>query len=101
MPKDGGKQTRLIFHLSFDFGRDDESKLLNFHTPDKFCHVKYQDLDHVIGNCLNLIQEFLEQTDLSASGRSEMDKNLLPTMFFSKSDVKSAFRLISIKPSQR
>ena len=32
VPKAGNK-TRLIFHLSFNFGPEDEDKSINFHTP--------------------------------------------------------------------
>ena len=53
VPKVGG-QTRLIFHLSFDFGKDDAEKLLNFHTPDEMCSVKYNDLDYAVRACLKL-----------------------------------------------
>ena len=40
VPKAVG-QTRLILHLSFDFGPEIERKSLNFHTPDEWCKVKY------------------------------------------------------------
>ena len=39
VPKDGGKKTQLIFHLSYDFGIEEES--LNYFTPEELCSVKY------------------------------------------------------------
>ena len=36
VPKAGSDQTRLIFHLSYDFGGSDcQQKSVNFHTPKK------------------------------------------------------------------
>ena len=54
VPKDGGKQTRLIFHLSYDFKNGEKS--FNHYTPDRLCSVKYNDLDHAVGNCLQLLK---------------------------------------------
>ena len=45
VPKDGGSQTRLIFHLSFDFGEQADQRSLNYHTLKELCSVCYQDLD--------------------------------------------------------
>ena len=39
VPKAGG-QTRLIFHLSFDF-KESGLKSLNHYTPEELCKVKY------------------------------------------------------------
>ena len=50
VPKDGGKQTRLIFHLSFDF--DDDMKSVNHFTPKEICSVKYNDLDKAVQNLI-------------------------------------------------
>ena len=52
VPKDGGKKTWLIFHLSYDFGKLEHQKSFNYHTPKDMCSVKYNDLDHAIRNCL-------------------------------------------------
>ena len=60
VPKDNGKQIRLIFHLSYDFKTGNQ--LLNYHTPDHLCKVKYRDLDHVVSNCLELISRIGETT---------------------------------------
>ena len=54
----GEDQTRLIFHLSYDFGDSFEEKSFNFHTPEELYKVKYRDLDHAIQNCLKLIEKF-------------------------------------------
>ena len=44
VPKAGSTdQTRLIFHLSYDFGEEEQS--LNHHTPEEICTVKYNDID--------------------------------------------------------
>ena len=51
VPKDNGTQTRLIFHLSYEFP-DDRS--VNYYIPDELCSVKYQDLDAAVAMCLCL-----------------------------------------------
>ena len=86
VPK-AGNQTRLIFHLSFDFGEENDRKSLNFHTPKDLCTVKYRDLDYAIEKCLQLE----ELDDL---------EGVLHDIFFSKSDLKSAFRILPLKISQ-
>ena len=78
----GGKQTRLIFHLSYDFGDSEDKKSFNHHTPEHLCSVKYKDIDHAIRNCLTMVK-----TGLAPRG-----------LFFSKTDLKSAFCLIPGKP---
>ena len=55
VPKDKGKKTRLIFHLSFDFGLDDNKRSVNYHIPEESCKVKYRDLDYAIMMSLKLI----------------------------------------------
>ena len=56
VPKSGNK-TRLTFHLSYNFGSEEEvdNKSLNFHTPDEMCSVKYKDKDYAVKTILNLI----------------------------------------------
>ena len=63
MPKVGGDQTHLIFHLSFDFGEKEEERSVNFHTPKEFCSVKYHDLDFAVKAYLSLIESEDEETD--------------------------------------
>ena len=81
--KDGGKQTRLIFHLSYDFGPLEHQKLVNYFTPDDICSVKYKDLDTAVNYCLRLINEGV----VTSQG-----------LFYSKSDLKSAFCLVPCEP---
>ena len=47
VPKDQGKQTRLVFYLSFH----DQSSV-NYNTPKHKCRVKYKDLEHAVKLCL-------------------------------------------------
>ena len=82
VPKDGGKKTRLIFHLSYKFKNGNES--VNFWMPPELCTVWYNDLDTAVHNCLQLMY------DLGIN-----------TIFFAKSDLKSAFRILGIGPDQR
>ena len=80
VPK-AGNQTRLIFHLSYNFGKENNS--FNFFTQEDKCKVKYRDLDHAVRNCLRILK---------------YDKNQL--IWLSISDLKSAFRIIPGHPSQ-
>ena len=85
VPKANNK-TRLIFHLSYDFGPENHQKSLNYHTPKKLCEVKYRDLDHAVHNCLKLKDTLLhEQFGL----------------FGGKTDLTSAFRLVPLLVRQR
>ena len=85
VPKDNNK-TRLIFHLLFDFGTENERKLLNFHTPAEFCSVHYPDLDHTINNCLLQMEKLPSLSD---------------GIFLSKTDLTAAFRILPVKVCQR
>ena len=78
MPKAGNK-TRLIFHLSYEFKNGNPS--INACTPKERCHVKYKDLDHAVDACIKLLNKH-------SQGNC--------TIFFSKTDIKSAFRLVPI-----
>ena len=84
VPKDGGKKTRLIFHLSFDFPGGDEHKSVNHFTPEQLCTVKYNDLDTAIAEAIHIIR---------TTGVTHL--------FFSKTDCSSAFRLLSVLVRQR
>ena len=46
VPKDGGNDTRLIFHLSYPRGKSSTS--VNANTPDHLCKVTYPDFIEVI-----------------------------------------------------
>ena len=83
VPKAGQNKTRLIFHLSYDFKNGNRS--INHWTPDT-CSVHYNDLDYAIENILKLV----------ASQEGSPCK-----IYFSKSDLASAFRILPICPSQR
>ena len=87
VPKDGGNQTRLIFHLSYDFGPDEQDASLNYFTPKTKCSVKYHDLDYAVSTCLKA----KEKQQLSSSSV----KAWRP-IFMGKSDIRSAFRLLPL-----
>ena len=82
VPKAGGK-TRLIFHLSYQF--HDGLGSLNQHTPEELCHVHYNDLDHTVANCLKLLR---------------LTQSTYKIIFFGKTDIQSAFRLVPLRPDQ-
>ena len=86
VPKTGGK-TRLIFHLSYDFGEpgEEDRKSINHHTPDDLCSVHYNNLDHVIKNSLQILKEEGSNTVV---------------IYYAKTDCFSAFRLVPTKPLQ-
>ena len=68
VPKDQGKDTRLIFHLSYP--RTGSS--VNSETPKDICKVKYPDFSEAVRMCI-------------AAGNGEV-------AYQGKSDMKSAFR---------
>ena len=76
VPK-AGNQTRLIFHLSYKFPNGNKS--INYWTPAESCTVKYNDIDHTIGNCLHWIELAGEQFD---------------RIYFLKTDLKSTFHVL-------
>ena len=85
-----GNKTRLIFHLSYDFGDKWEQKSVNFHTPDSLCHVKYHDLDHAVAGSLRLLQLIKEDS-----------QNQSGLLFYGKSDCSHAFRIVPILVEHR
>ena len=72
VPKDGGKDTRLIFHLSYPRGKGIS---VNENTPSDLCSVKYPDFNEAIQLCI---------------GAGKCCK-------IAKSDMKSVFRNLGIK----
>ena len=80
VPKAGGKM-RLIFHLSFKFKNGNES--VNFHTPEEICTVRYNDLQHAVKNSMKLDKE----------------RTIPGMIFYSKTDLVSAFRVLPLKRS--
>ena len=95
MPKAGG-QIRLIFHLSYDFGVEEEKRSLNYHTPDSLCSVKYRDLDHAVKNCLRILNDWEKINKFN----KEKDTIKRLVLFFGKTDLRSAFRILPILPCQ-
>ena len=76
VPKDGGKNTRLIFHLSYP--RDGGNSSVNANTPPDLCRVKYKSVDDAVVLCRN----------------AGIGSNA------GKSDMESAFRNVPLKISQ-
>ena len=81
VPKAGNK-TRLIFHLSYNFKSGHKS--INFWTPKELSSVKYNDLDKAVHDCIELMR---------IMGVNQV--------FYSKSDLQSAFRVLPGKISHR
>ena len=76
VPKDNGKDTQLIFHLSYPRSGANLGSSVNSNTPKHLATVSYKDFDDAIRRCL------------------EEGKNCK----LSQSDVKSAFRVVGIAP---
>ena len=72
VPKDGGKSTRLIFHLSYPRGRRCS---VNQNTPRELCKVQYPEFDAAVHLCI--------QAGIGCK--------------LAKSDMTSAFRNLGIK----
>ena len=79
VPKDGGKKTRLMFHLSYDFPVSGFRSINSF-IPKELCSVKYNDLDTAIQNSFHW------------GGQSQK-------VVYGKTDVQSAFCLALLKKS--
>ena len=73
VPKDGGKKTQLIFHLSYPRGGITSA---NANTPKHLTSVSYPDFDSAVRLCLE------EGKDCEIT----------------KSDLISAFRILGIQP---
>ena len=83
VPKDQGKDTRLIFHLSYPRS----GKSVNSETPDEYCSVKYPDFSEAIQLCMELTK------------KARMKGKCGVCLIYSgKSDMKSAFRNLPIAP---
>ena len=90
VPKAGGDQTRLIFHLSFDFGEDQSDLSVNACTPRELCTVVYNNLDHAV-------QSILILRDCEQGRRCADDEPVV--IYLGKSDVGSAFRVLPLSHS--
>ena len=76
VPKDGGKDVRLIFHLSYPrTPKSRTAESVNANTPQELCTVKYKDFDLAVKRCL-------EEGIYCSIG---------------KSDMRSAFRNLGIR----
>ena len=69
VPKDGGKKTRLIFHLSYP--RDEEKGTsINRATPSEMCTVKYKEFDQAVKLCIKEGKEcYIGKSDMTAAFR--------------------------------
>ena len=76
VPKSGG-QTRLIFHLSYDFGEEWEQRSLNYHTPDEMCTVKYNDLDFAARAMLELLADGETDTNMEEMSCDNNEESLI------------------------
>ena len=91
VPKAGGNgnETRLIFHLSYNFPGGGS---LNSHTPKEMCSVRYRDLDYAVNTCLRVHQDKIKRGIEAQSESADW-------IYLSKSDLKSAFRILPLAPS--
>ena len=85
-PKAGNK-TRLIFHLSYNFGQEESEKSINYFIPDELCTVKYNDLDDAISASLGA-REYMAET-------LHWDELQHP-IYYGKSDALSAFCMVPL-----
>ena len=83
-------QTRLIFHLSYDFGPNERS--VNYHTPKEWCSVHYNDLDSAVKTCLR-VKEF-KLCNLRILWVTDADGT--DHIYLSKTDIKSVFHLLPL-----
>ena len=100
VPKDGGTKTRLIFHLSYNFKRmklEEQQNSLNYFMPNELCTVKYNDLDAAIKACFKLKKEWDEGLWFDITNR-QTDTGII---YYSKTAVVSAFRVLPMFPSHR
>ena len=88
-------QTRLTFHLSYDFGTEIDQRSVNFHTPAEKCSVKYQDLDCAAKMCLRVKAFKMKNLNLFIG----TDKDGNEFIYLGKSDIKSAFHLLCLDKS--
>ena len=85
VPKAGNK-IRLIFHLSYEFA--DGKGSLNGNTPREICTVVYNDLDTAVKQAI-LVSKEAELVNLGGQ----------KIIFFGKTDLSSAFRMLPLKIS--
>ena len=76
VPKDKGRKTRLIFHLSYPR----QGKSVNSGIPKEFCSVKYPDFNEAVMLCIEVgIQGKVAKSDMSMAFRNvPMNKESWP-----------------------
>ena len=79
VPKARG-QTRLIFHLLYDFSKSGNASI-NACTPQEKCTVNYKDLDDAVRKSLRLLES--------------INNKVGQKIWYSKADTKSAFRILT------
>ena len=88
-------QTRLIFHLSYNFS--DGFKSINHYIPQELCSVKYNDLDYAVKCCLEVWNRATNVTNLtSAPITTKQIACKSDLLYLSKTDLKSAFRILPL-----
>ena len=92
VPKDGGNSTRLIFHLLYNFTESEQS--VNHHTPENLCLVQYKDIDYAVETCLELMDDW--KIIRRGNGKLNREQEFLGTIFYGKSDLKSAFKILPL-----
>ena len=112
VPKVGGDGTRLIFHLSYDFKKED-LKSVNFFTPKEKCSVQYRNLDFAVKTFLDLICQDEKEAETDAKDNADKRKNLKTkwrskfshhkrmtdkVIYSGKSDLWSAFCILGLLP---
>ena len=103
VPKVGGDQTRLIFHLSYDC-KEDGLKSVNHFTPKEKCAVHYRDLDYAIAVYLRVLEGNEPRTKNYSRNANEQrwqnefdnHRRLKRQVFAGKSDLRSAFRILGL-----
>ena len=61
--KAGSDQTRLLFHLSYDFTKDGQNlKSVNHYIPKGKCSVSYHDVNYAVRAYLKICNRELRQT---------------------------------------
>ena len=98
VPKAGNK-TRLIFHLSYDFGDDERQRSINYFTPEKFCTVKYNDIDCAVQLSLKMIRDIDSAYQIVNTSNMLSDSGDSRVIFYSKTDLMSAFRILPLRPN--
>ena len=88
VPKDGGKKTRLIFHLSHP---KKGTTSVNHNTPEELSTVKYKDFDEAVRLCLRLWKK------KEFENNKEFGERMFKLMA-GKSDLSNAFRNLPINP---